>query len=101
MERQMNTEALSAIPDYTKMRVSHVVISRPGPDLKWWEQARFDSPNAASDYCIFLRRTATNPGFECMFIEEGRTQKSGSVQCPHCRWGFAPSVLKQHIAEKH
>lgn len=28
--------------------------------------------------------------------------KGGSVQCPHCKWGFAnDSVLKQHIKEKH
>jgi hypothetical protein len=27
--------------------------------------------------------------------------RSGSVQCPHCRWGFAPSVIEQHIREKH
>lgn len=26
---------------------------------------------------------------------------SGSVQCPHCKWGFAPSVIDQHIREKH
>lgn len=97
----MTIKSLSAIPDYIPMRVSHVVISRPGPDLQWWEQARFDSPTAASNYCIFLRRTATNPGFECMFIEEGRVQKTDSVQCPHCRLGFFPSVIKQHIAEKH
>lgn len=24
-----------------------------------------------------------------------------SVQCPYCKWGFAPSVIKQHIREKH
>lgn len=26
---------------------------------------------------------------------------SGSVQCPVCRWGFAPAVIKQHLREKH
>jgi hypothetical protein len=26
---------------------------------------------------------------------------SSSVECPHCHWGFDPSVLKQHIREKH
>jgi hypothetical protein len=25
----------------------------------------------------------------------------GSVECPHCHWGFAPSVIDQHIREKH
>jgi hypothetical protein len=24
-----------------------------------------------------------------------------SVQCPHCKWGFFPSVIEQHIREKH
>ena len=24
-----------------------------------------------------------------------------SVACPHCHWGFAPSVIEQHIREKH
>jgi hypothetical protein len=27
--------------------------------------------------------------------------KSGSVECPHCHWGFAPQVIDQHIREKH
>lgn len=26
---------------------------------------------------------------------------SKSIQCPHCRWGFDPSVILQHIREKH
>lgn len=26
---------------------------------------------------------------------------SASVKCPHCHWGFFPSVIKQHIQEKH
>lgn len=26
---------------------------------------------------------------------------SSSVECPHCHWGFAPSVIEQHIREKH
>ena len=26
---------------------------------------------------------------------------SGSVECPHCHWGIAPSVIQQHIREKH
>lgn len=86
---------------YTPMRVSHVVISRPGPNLRWRECARFDDPISASDYCIFLRSRATNPGFECAFLEEGRAQQSSSVQCPHCRWGFAPTVIDQHMREKH
>jgi hypothetical protein len=25
----------------------------------------------------------------------------GTVQCPHCKWGFFPSVIEQHIREKH
>ena len=24
-----------------------------------------------------------------------------SVECPHCHWGFHPSVIDQHIREKH
>jgi hypothetical protein len=24
-----------------------------------------------------------------------------SVECPHCHWGFAPSVIEQHVREKH
>lgn len=26
---------------------------------------------------------------------------ASSVECPHCHWGFAPSVIDQHIREKH
>jgi hypothetical protein len=25
----------------------------------------------------------------------------GSVECPYCHWGFAPSVIDQHMREKH
>ena len=24
-----------------------------------------------------------------------------SVECPHCHWGLHPSVIEQHIREKH
>ena len=24
-----------------------------------------------------------------------------SVQCPHCKWGFSPLVIDQHVREKH
>jgi hypothetical protein len=27
--------------------------------------------------------------------------KVGSVECPHCHWGFAPSAILNHIREKH
>lgn len=27
--------------------------------------------------------------------------KSDGVECPYCKWGFAPSVIKQHMREKH
>jgi hypothetical protein len=30
-----------------------------------------------------------------------RGRRSDSVECPHCHWGFAPSVVDQHIREKH
>jgi len=30
-----------------------------------------------------------------------KVTKSGSVECPHCHWGFSPSVIDQHIREKH
>jgi hypothetical protein len=30
-----------------------------------------------------------------------RVGSGGSVECPHCHWGFAPSVIEQHIREKH
>lgn len=26
---------------------------------------------------------------------------SASVECPHCRFGFAPWVIRQHVREKH
>lgn len=26
---------------------------------------------------------------------------TSSEECPHCHWGFAPSVIRQHIREKH
>lgn len=25
----------------------------------------------------------------------------GSVECPYCHWGIAPSAIDQHIREKH
>lgn len=40
-------------------------------------------------------------------MEQGRAllapvvTPGGSVECPHCHWGFAPSVIDQHIREKH
>jgi hypothetical protein len=30
-----------------------------------------------------------------------RAKSDSSVECPHCHWGFAPSVIQQHIREKH
>lgn len=37
---------------------------------------------------------------------EGMAQRASStgissVECPYCHWGIAPSVLAQHIREKH
>lgn len=35
-------------------------------------------------------------------VERGfAVHDGGSVECPHCHWGFAPSVIQQHISEKH
>lgn len=35
-------------------------------------------------------------------VERGfAVSESSSVECPHCHWGFAPSVIQQHISEKH
>jgi cytochrome c peroxidase len=31
----------------------------------------------------------------------GYARMTGSVECPHCHWGFAPSVIEQHVREKH
>lgn len=56
--------------EYTPMRVSHIVISRPSCSSRWWECARFDDPISASNYCIFLRKRANDPEFQVMFIEE-------------------------------
>jgi hypothetical protein len=28
-------------------------------------------------------------------------RKSDSIECPHCHWGFPPSVIGQHLREKH
>jgi hypothetical protein len=30
-----------------------------------------------------------------------KVSASGSVECPHCHWGFAPTVILEHIHEKH
>jgi len=30
-----------------------------------------------------------------------RRATPGSIECPHCHWGFAPAVVDQHIREKH
>lgn len=32
---------------------------------------------------------------------ERRITSGGSVECPHCHWGFAPTVIEQHIRDKH
>jgi hypothetical protein len=38
----------------------------------------------------------------CTIAGDGlRVTVSGSVECPHCHWGFAPAVIRQHIREKH
>jgi hypothetical protein len=29
------------------------------------------------------------------------TPEGKSVECPVCHWGFAPSVIDQHMREKH
>ena len=33
--------------------------------------------------------------------DEQRQMRGSSAECPHCHWGFAPSVIEQHIREKH
>jgi hypothetical protein len=30
-----------------------------------------------------------------------RRDGASSVECPHCKWGIAPSAIDQHIREKH
>jgi hypothetical protein len=34
-------------------------------------------------------------------LRTGYARMTGSVECPHCHWGFAPSVIEQHLREKH
>jgi hypothetical protein len=34
-------------------------------------------------------------------IGNGAEHSSSSVECPHCHWGLHPTVIEQHIREKH
>jgi hypothetical protein len=34
-------------------------------------------------------------------LNEREARMTGSVECPHCHLGFAPSVIEQHVREKH
>jgi hypothetical protein len=48
----------------------------------------------ANDMRALWRRLETN---RVAYLQS----RPGSVQCPHCKWGFHPSVIEQHIREKH
>jgi hypothetical protein len=37
----------------------------------------------------------------CDSFAVGDKSKLDSIECPHCHWGFAPTVIQQHIHEKH
>jgi hypothetical protein len=45
-----------------------------------------------ADACNEIQRLRT-------FAPAGGGDKS--VECPFCHWGFAPTVIRQHIREKH
>jgi hypothetical protein len=34
-------------------------------------------------------------------VDRPQPGPSGSIECPHCHWGFAPSAFQQHLREKH
>ena len=60
--------------------------------------ARFNPRNARThdDKAAAMRKLRNQ------FVREKVDRLSGeSVQCPHCKWGFFPSVVDQHIREKH
>lgn len=37
----------------------------------------------------------------CRYHFSKKRDSGQSVQCPHCKWGFYPGVIAQHIREKH
>ena len=61
--------------------------------------AAFNSESVAIAYAGSCRKA--NPAYEYRVIKSSRVRDTNSVECPHCRWGFHPSVIAQHIAEKH
>lgn len=60
--------------------------------------------NKATDH---VRENDRNPRLKCgtCLMERGEMLEykvvKVVVECPHCRFGFPPSLIRQHIAEKH
>ena len=58
------------------------------PDLKALRQAAATAPSMDSPHGVQPNWVpAVGPG--------------GSIECPHCHWGIAPSAFQQHVRKKH
>ena len=54
-----------------------------------------------ADACNEIDRLRTLVRAHSDVIERINSRVDKSVECPHCHWGFHPSVIAQHIREKH
>ena len=64
--------------------INDVLKSRNLPDMLYGE---------ARDWYHESRYFTDDHGF--------KVGAGGSVECPDCNWGFAPSAFRQHRREKH
>ena len=62
-------------------------------------QIATDIAEAAAEIS-FLRREVERLQLR-VSTEAARIYLNASVECPHCHWGFHPSVIDQHIRERH
>lgn len=68
------------------------IITRSSETHRW---------NILKDGKSWLRETFENSETAKARVEREPKHSSSSIECPHCHWGFAPSVIDQHIREKH
>lgn len=66
------------------------------------------SEDAAEDFHAGIDHASIALGLLREIVQEGRRANplrhltpGGSVECPHCHWGFSPTVIEEHIREKH
>ena len=58
-------------------------------------------PDAIKAFCDAVADTVTEAAK--LIPEQPKPQQGAllSVECPFCKWGFHPSVIEQHIRDKH